>query len=505
MIHFAELINTLSNARNEDSKVRALYRYFNNNNYSASFDEAAKVLAGQYPASVITTRQLKSWAPSLFPDYPEWLIDKSVEESGNIVNALSLLFRKNESTIEEPSLPGTLEKLRNLHRADEGSIKLFLIKELAIYEQYGRAVILRMMTGTFKSPVNTTELLRGLARVFEIPVAVVALRWYDLQKNKVFEIHKLGEPLESEEELLPLEITPPEIVENPQASLSDWNNFQAFGVRTGVFCQLVKHGPAVHLWIAGNNIITDLFTEIVHSVRAQHNNLVLIGQLTPRTSKTPLSTLEGILAGKGDTERQSFVFMIRKAFFRQSGFLKEIAIDHAIRNGISEFLIPEPTLNCSSWEELKELHWHCRDVGFDGILLRNKAQPELTYLWMATSRRIKAVLMYVEIDRMSSMGAKTMTFGMYRNGGLVPVAKVSAESCGGYSEEIMSFVKSNTIQRFGPVRTVNPTQVYELNYEGVEYSVRKKAGLTLLNPSISAKAGDDPELADRVEVLTLKD
>ncbi len=503
MIHFAELINTLTNARNEDFRVRAVSRYFKSKNLSVSFNSAAGLLAGNNIPQTFTTRQLKLWAPSLLPELPEWLIDRSVVESGNIINAMALLLRSKESSTESLSLPETLEKLRKFQRADEHSIKQFLKNTLVRYSQAERLVILRIMTGTFKSPVSKMELLRGLARVFDIPEVVAALRWYYLEKKRSFEIHKLSEPIEAENELLPIEIRLPEIIERPDETLGEWNNWQAHGVKTGIPCQLVKHGKSVHFWLEGNKIITDLYPEIVQDIRLIPGDVVLSGHLTPKSANTSLSALEGFLNGKSDADRKA-VFVIREAFIRQSGILKRRATEDIIGLGVSENLISEHSLRYSSWDELKTLHILCRDVGFEGILLRNKIRQEQTYLWMATSRRVKAVLMYVEIDRMSATDLKTMTFGMYRNGGLVPVAKVPAESAGLFSVEIISFVKTNTIQRFGPVRTVNPTLVYELNYEGVEHSVRKKAGFTLLSPSIFAKAGDDPKSADQVEVLTFK-
>ncbi len=501
MIHFAELINTLTNARNEDSRVRAVFRYFNNKNLSVSFNSAAGLLAGYNIPQTFTTRQLKLWVPSLLPELPDWLIDRSVEESGNIVNAMAMLLRLKELTTESPSLPETLENLRRFQRADEHAIKQFLKNTLVGYSQAERSVILRIMTGTFKTPVSRMELLRGLARVFDIPEGVAALRWHDLEKKNALEIHKISEPVVAENELLPIEIKPPEIIEKPGESLGDWNNWQAYGTRTGVACQLVKYGKSVHLWAHGNKIITHLFPEIVQYIRDHSDDVVLTGQLSPKSANTPLSSLEGFLNGKSDADRNA-VFVIRDAFIRQQGILMRKTAEDIIGNGVGENIVSEPILRYSSWDELKTLHILCRDVGFEGVLLRNKIRQEQTYIWLATSRRVKAVLMYVEIDRMSATGLKTMTFGMYRNGGLVPVAKVPAESAGVFADEIISFVKANTLQRFGPVRTVNPALVYELNFEGTEHSVRKKAGLILLKPSIFSKAGDDPKQADGVEVLT---
>ncbi|MDZ7606708.1 MAG: hypothetical protein U5K79_14225 [Cyclobacteriaceae bacterium] len=62
-------------------------------------------------------------------------------------------------------------------------------------------------------------------------------------------------------------------------------------------------------------------------------------------------------------------------------------------------------------------------------------------------------------------------------------------------------MKSNTLQRFGPVRTVTPSLVFELFFDGIDRSPRKKSGLTLIRPRIFRKVGDDPSLADSIGAL----
>ncbi|MDZ7606707.1 MAG: hypothetical protein U5K79_14220 [Cyclobacteriaceae bacterium] len=353
MKHFAELINALTNARNEDARVRAVFRYFNNKNLAGSFDSAAALLVGNNIPSVLTTRQLKSWASSLFPELPGWLFERSVEESGNIVNAVALLLRKDESVPDEPSLPETLEKLQKLHGASEQVIKLFLNNTLAGYGQPERAVILRMMSGTFKSPVTKLELLRGLARVFAIPEAVATLRWYNLEKKKPFEIQLLGAPVEGEDELLPIQIKPPEIIERPGESLGEWNDWQAHGIRTGMACQLVKHGKTVHLWVDGPEIVSELFTEITRSLAGYEGDLIMTGQLIPKSLDQPVSILQKYIT-EDSAGRQSgeTIFVVRDVYLNRSG-KPETDLPMYVSGRVGPHITFEPRLLLSSSKKSK--------------------------------------------------------------------------------------------------------------------------------------------------------
>jgi DNA ligase-1 len=41
------------------------------------------------------------------------------------------------------------------------------------------------------------------------------------------------------------------------------------------------------------------------------------------------------------------------------------------------------------------------------------------------------------------------------------------------------FVKRNTFEKFGPVRTVKPELVFEIGFEGINRSTRHKSGIAL--------------------------
>ena len=64
-----------------------------------------------------------------------------------------------------------------------------------------------------------------------------------------------------------------------------------------------------------------------------------------------------------------------------------------------------------------------------------------------------------------------------------------AKAYSGLSDEeirlVDSFVRRNTIEKFGPVCTVKPELVFELAFEGIQKSSRHKSGVAVRFPRIN--------------------
>ena len=51
--------------------------------------------------------------------------------------------------------------------------------------------------------------------------------------------------------------------------------------------------------------------------------------------------------------------------------------------------------------------------------------------------------------------------------------------------EILSWVRANTTDRFGPLRQVTPSLVFELAFDGLIPNLRRKSGIELLNARLT--------------------
>src|SRR5581483_10123801 len=94
------------------------------------------------------------------------------------------------------------------------------------------------------------------------------------------------------------------------------------------------------------------------------------------------------------------------------------------------------------------------------------------------------------------------TFGVWDAGKLVPVAKAYSGLTDEEIRQVDAFVRSHTIEKFGPVRTVRPELVFELAFEGIQRSTRHKSGVAVRFPRMQRWRTDKkPEEADTLEHL----
>jgi DNA ligase-1 len=88
----------------------------------------------------------------------------------------------------------------------------------------------------------------------------------------------------------------------------------------------------------------------------------------------------------------------------------------------------------------------------------------------------------------------------------VPVGKAYFGFTDAELEVLDKFVRNNTVERFGPVRSIRAERdfgfVVEVAFEGIARSTRHKSGVAMRFPRISRLRQDKPPFeADRLETL----
>ena len=84
---------------------------------------------------------------------------------------------------------------------------------------------------------------------------------------------------------------------------------------------------------------------------------------------------------------------------------------------------------------------------------------------------------------------------------LVPFTKAYSGLTDEEFRQVDAFIKRNTIERFGPVRSVKPELVFEIHFEGIARSKRHKSGVALRLPRMHRWRKDKPAK----EANTVKD
>ena len=135
----------------------------------------------------------------------------------------------------------------------------------------------------------------------------------------------------------------------------------------------------------------------------------------------------------------------------------------------------------------------------------------LWYKWKRDPYLVDAVLMYAQRGHgKRSSFYSDFTFGVWRDEDgedrLAPVGKAYFGFTDEELKQLDAFVRANTIDRFGPVRSVTANKetgiVLEVAFEGLQRSPRHKSGLAMRFPRINRIRWDKPTAeADRIETL----
>lgn len=178
-----------------------------------------------------------------------------------------------------------------------------------------------------------------------------------------------------------------------------------------------------------------------------------------------------------------------------------------ILESLSVFPLSE-IVTINSFEEAQALQLESRERGVEGFMLKRWNSTYQTgrkrgdwWKWKIDPLTIDCVLLYAQSGSGRRSNLYTdYTLAVWEEDKLVPVTKAYS---GLTDEELNSmdrWIKKNTVEKFGPVRSVKPHHVFEIAFEGINESKRHKAGVALRFPRIARWRKDKkPEEADRLE------
>jgi DNA ligase 1 len=120
--------------------------------------------------------------------------------------------------------------------------------------------------------------------------------------------------------------------------------------------------------------------------------------------------------------------------------------------------------------------------------------------WKIDPLTIDCVMVYAQkgSGRRSSLYTD-YTFAVKDGDKLVTFTKAYSGLTDKEFAEVDAFVKRNSLEKFGPVRTVKPELVFEIAFEGIAASTRHKSGVALRFPRISRWRKD--KKADEINTL----
>ena len=129
-------------------------------------------------------------------------------------------------------------------------------------------------------------------------------------------------------------------------------------------------------------------------------------------------------------------------------------------------------------------------------------QRGVWWKWKIEPYSFDGVLVYAQPGRGRRANLLTdYTFAVLDGEKLVPVAKAYSGLTDQEISRVDRWIRQNTVERFGPVRSVKPELVFEIAFEAINESSRHKSGVAVRFPRIARWRTDKPA----TEVNTIED
>ena len=530
MRNFAELIRTLDSTNKTNLKVEALTEYFK---VASDKDKvwAIGILSHRRPSRPVNTTLLRAWASEL-ANIPLWLFEESYHIVGDLAETIALVIPVSE-THTEKSLSQFLQEIIELKSLPEEGKKEYLFRNWRELNYYERFVFSKLITGSFRIGISQKLMTRALAKATGVDEDILA---YKLMGNwdpeKITFTQLILE--ENEEDFLskPYPFYLAYAIEGEIESLGDVHNWTAEHKWDGIRSQVIIRNDELFVWSRGEELVTDKYPEFRAFIDAIPNGTVLDGEILPfpqgeigtfndlqtrigrkNVSKTLLEKTPVILKAYDVLEWEGKDIR-ETAFAERRKILEKLYFDISAEYPAGKFpLHLSETISFTHWDEVTAERARAREERSEGLMLKRIDSPYLVgrkkgdwWKWKVAPLTIDAVLTYA----MRGHGRRTNLFTDYTFGlwdeekkELVTFAKAYSGLTDAEFRKVDAWIKKNTLERFGPVRSVVPHHVFEIAFEGVAESSRHKSGVATRFPRI-LRWRQDKKIEDANTIEDLK-
>lgn len=518
---FADLYAALDETTKTNEKLDALTRYFS----SAAPADAAWVvyfLSGRKPKQLVPARKLAAWA-SEEADIPEWLFGESYDSVGDLAETITQLLPNTHTTDETPLHTWVEERLLPLRNATEDQQRAVVVSAWHALDAPQRFVLNKLITGAFRVGVSQRLITRALSLASGVDDKIIAHRLMGMwEPTPAFYVNLVSEEHEGADVGRPYPFLLAYAVDETPDSLGDIHEWQAEWKWDGIRAQMIRRQGQTFLWSRGEELITESFPELAEAAQSLPDGTVLDGEILPWIDGVqPFAQLQRRISRKKLTPRimaEVPVIFLSYDLLEQGGVdvreqplsWRREQLGPLLERVNAPQLLLSPVVSAESWAALADQRAASRDRNVEGLMLKRLSSPYRVgrqrgdwWKWKVEPYTIDAVLIYAQRGSGKRASLYTdYTFGVWEGGKLVPFAKAYSGLNDAEIRQVDSFVRHNTQEKFGPVRTVKPQLVFELAFEGIQRSSRHKSGVAVRFPRILRWRHDKPiEEADSLETI----
>ena len=503
---FAELVAELSTSTKTNDKLQSLIDYF------ATAPDADKVwviaiFSGRRPRRAVNSRLMRQWCTEI-AKIPDWLFDECYHTVGDLSETLALLLPESKNSLQvNEDLSHYLKEFISIEKQDESIKKKFIVDSWKSMNQDERFVFNKLITGSFRIGVSQKTIVNALAKTVDLSASVIAHRIsgnWDPVTTSFSEL--LSESASIADFSKPYPFYLAYAIDAEIETLGETDLWQAEWKWDGIRGQIIKRNNDLFVWSRGEELMTDKFPEYFILKDLLPDGIVLDGEIIPAVGGKPLpfSVLQTRIGRKNIGKKQLIEAPISFFVYDLMEYNYEDWREKPLterRKKLEEVILPidnksikiSEIIRFNSWNDLAALRKNSREMNSEGIMLKRKDSVYKVgrkrgdwWKWKIDPLTIDCVMVYAQkgSGRRSNLYTD-YTFAVRDGDQLVTFTKAYSGLTDKEFAQVDSFVKRNSIEKFGPVRTVKPELVFEIAFEGIAASSRHKSGVALRFPRMN--------------------
>jgi DNA ligase-1 len=535
MREFARLYTELDSTTATNRKLAALQAYFASSR-PADAAWAVYFLAGGKPRQAVPTRLLRQYAIERAA-LDDWLFDECHDAVGDLAETIAHILPPPLAESDVGLAVWMDERILPLRGAAPETVRAALFAMWDETNWRERFLLMKLIGGGFRVGVSRLLVTRALGEVAGVDAKLVAQRlmgWIDGRVRPSAERYaQLIAPQSDAEHQLrggqpypfflahALQLAPDTL-----GPVADWLVEWKYD---GIRAQLVRRSGQSWLWSRGEDLITDRFPEI--SAVALPEGTVVDGEVLIWREGMPalFAELQKRIGRKTLSARmlqELPAALIAYDLLEEDGHdLRQLPqrerrarLEALVARVDSPQLVISPLVEATDWDRLAQIRESSRSRAVEGMMLKGMdAQYGVGrtrdvgtwWKWKIDPYSVDAVLIYAQGGHGRRASLYTdYTFAVWDDdpaGGrrLVPFAKAYSGLTDAEIARVDAAIRRTTIEKFGPVRSVRPTMVFEIGFEGIARSTRHKAGIAVRFPRM-LRIRDDKKIEEADTLATLR-
>jgi DNA ligase-1 len=542
MKRFAALYTALDATTSTHDKLEALTTYF----AAAAPEDAAWAsycLAGGKPRQSVPTRILREIACER-AGLPAWLFEESNQAVGDLAETIAHILPPAQRISELGLTQWIEQRVLSLRGVEADELRTRLLGYWDELDWGGRFLLTKLIGGGFRVGVARQLVVRALAEVAGVDHKRIAQRmvgWTDSQQKpdaarylrliapetvstangevangaNAAEQGVLNDAASDSDLGLPYPFFLAHPLQAEPQTLGDTHHWQIEWKWDGIRAQLVKRAGRVWLWSRGEDLITARFPEVTALGDALPDGFVLDGEILAwepdALAPLPFARLQPRIARKtltkkilADSPATFLAYDLLEANgndLRMTPLAERRAQLEALAVSLDgtlarDLLRVSPRVEAPDWATLARLREESRARGVEGLMLKERQSmygvgrtkaSGTWWKWKIDPYAVDAVLVYAQRGHGRRASLYTdFTFAVWDEADgvrtLVPFAKAYSGLTDEEMRQVDAIVRKTTIEKFGPVRSVTPTLVFEIGFEGIQASPRHKSGIAVRFP-----------------------